>query len=63
MRDIMCHVDSDESVAEAPECIQLEGGLDTEHKCILIQSRFRQWGDQFILIKYRYIFRFKAVDP
>lgn len=34
----MCRVDSDESVAEAPECLQLERGLDTEHKCTLIQS-------------------------
>ena len=57
----MCRVDSDESVAEAPECLQLEGGLDTEHKCTLIQSRRRR--TQLILIKYRYIFGFKAVNP
>jgi hypothetical protein len=63
MRNIVCCVDSDESIAEAPECLQLEGDLDTEHKCTLIQSRSRRWRVQLILVKYRYIFAFKAFYP
>ena len=29
LSNIVCRVNSDESVAEAPECIQLKFGLDT----------------------------------
>jgi hypothetical protein len=63
MRNIMCCVDSEEPVAEALECLQLERGLDTEHKCTLIQSRSRRWRVQLVLVKYRYIFGFKAFNP
>ncbi len=63
MDNIMCCIDSDESIAEAPECLQLEGGLDTEHKCTLIQSRSRRGRVQFVLIKYKYIFGFEAANP
>ena len=59
----MCRIDPDESVAEALECLQLERGLDTEHKCTLIQSQSRRWRVQLILIKYRYIFGFKVFYP
>jgi hypothetical protein len=59
----MCCVDSEEAVAEAPECLQLEGGLDTEHKCTLIQSRSRWWRVQLVLVKYKYIFGFVPFNP
>ena len=62
MCNIMCCIDSDEPVAEASECLQLEGGLDTEHKCPLLQPRSRRRGAQLILVKYKYIFGFKSVN-
>ena len=63
MRNIVCCINSDESVAEPPECLHLEGSLDTEHKCILIQLRSWRWGIQLILIKDRNFFALKAVNP
>ena len=33
---IVCGVDSDEAAAKTPERVQLEGGLDAEHKVILL---------------------------
>jgi hypothetical protein len=63
MGNIVCSIDSNEPVAEAPESVQLERGLNTEHKCTLIQSQ-SWWGRiQLIIVKYRYIFGFKSVNP
>ena len=36
LSNIVCHVDSDESVAEASECVQLKFGLDAQYEEILI---------------------------
>ena len=33
---IVCGVNSDEAAAKMPERVQLEGGLDAEHKVILL---------------------------
>jgi hypothetical protein len=63
MGNIVRRIDSDESVPEAPECVQLERGLNTEHKCTPIQSR-SWWGRiQLIIVEYRYIFGFISVNP
>jgi hypothetical protein len=37
----MCRVNSDESVPEVPEHVQLKLGLDTQHKGVLLQLRIR----------------------
>ena len=35
--DIMGGINPDESMPEAPECVELEGCLDAKNKCILVQ--------------------------
>jgi hypothetical protein len=35
MGNIVCSIDSNETVAEAPESVQLERGLNTEHTVVV----------------------------
>ncbi len=59
----MCHVNSDESVPEAPECVQLKLGLDTQHKGVLLQLRIQGREIKLVLIEYKCIIIFESVDP
>jgi hypothetical protein len=59
----MCHVDSDESVPEAPECIQLKPGLDTQHKTVLLQLRINWRLIKPILVENICIIVSKSVNP
>ena len=59
----MRHVDSDESVPEAPERVQLKLGLDTQHKGVLLQLRIQGREISPVLIEYKCIIIFESVDP
>ena len=59
----MRRVDSDESVPEAPERVQLKPGLDTQHKTVLLQLRSRGRGISFVFVEYQYVIISKSVDP
>src|SRR6266851_6855213 len=56
-------VDSDESVPEVPECIQLKPGLDTQHKTVLLQLRIKWRLIKPILAENMCIIVSKSVDP
>src|SRR5712671_1938414 len=59
----MRHVDSDESIPEAPEHIQLKLGLDTQHKGVLLQLRIQGREIKLVLIEYKCVIIFESVDP
>jgi hypothetical protein len=59
----MCRIDSDESVSEAPECIQLKLGLDTQHKGVLLQLRIRRGLISLVFVEHQCIIIPKSVDP
>jgi hypothetical protein len=59
----MCHINSNESVPEAPEHIQLKPCLDTQHKTVLLQLRIKWRLIKPILIENKYIIVSKSVDP
>jgi len=56
-------VDSNESIPEALECIQLKLGLDTQHKGVLLQLRIQGREIKLVLIEYKGIIIFESVDP
>src|SRR5216683_8058583 len=58
----MHRVDSDESVPEAPECIQLKPGLDTQHKSVLLQLRIRGRLIKLVFVEYKCIVISKSVN-
>ena len=59
----MRRVDSDESVPEVPERVQLKLGLDTQHKGVLLQLRIQGREIKPVLIEYKCIIIFESVDP
>ena len=59
----MCHINSNESVPEAPEHIQLKPCLDIQHKTVLLQLRIKWRLIKPILIENKYIIVSKSVDP
>jgi hypothetical protein len=59
----MCHVDSNESVPEAPEHIQLKPCLDIQHKTVLLQQRIKWRLIKPILVENKCIIVSKSVDP
>jgi len=59
----MCHVDSNESVSETPERVQLKLCLDTEHKTVLLQLRIKWRLINPILVENKCIIVSKSVDP
>jgi hypothetical protein len=58
----MCHVNSDESVPEALECVQLKPGLDTQHKSVLLQLRIRGRLISLVFVEHKCIVISKSVD-
>jgi hypothetical protein len=59
----MCRVDSDESVPEAPERVQLKPCLNTQHKTLLLQLRIKWRLIKPILVENKCIIVSKSVDP
>ena len=59
----MRHVNSNESVPEAPERVQLKLGLDTQHKGVLLQLRIRGRLISLIFVEHQCIIISKSVDP
>jgi hypothetical protein len=59
----MCRVNSNESVPEAPEHIQLKFGLDTQHKGVLLQLRIRGRLISLVFVEHQCIIIPKSVDP
>jgi hypothetical protein len=59
----MRRVDSDESVPEVPERVQLKLCLDTQYKGILLQLRIKGRLIKLVFIKYKCIIVFESVDP
>jgi hypothetical protein len=59
----MWHIDSNESVPEAPERIQLKPCLDTQHKTLLLQLRIKWRLIKPILVENKCIIVSKSVDP
>ena len=59
----MCRIDSDESVPETPERVQLKLCLDTEHKTVLLQLRIKWRLINPILVENKCIIVSKSVDP
>ena len=59
----MRRVNSDESIPEAPERVQLKLGLDTQHKGVLLQLRIQGREIRIVLIEYKCIIIFESVDP
>jgi hypothetical protein len=59
----MCRIDSNESVPETLECIQLKLCLDTEHKTVLLQLRIKRRLINPILVENKCIIVSKSVDP
>jgi len=58
----MRHIDSDESVPEALEHIQLKPGLDTQHKSVLLQLRIRGRLIKLVIVEHKCIVISKSVD-
>jgi len=58
----MRHIDSDESVPEALEHIQLKPGLDTQHKSVLLQLRIRGRLIKLVFVEHKCIVISKSVD-
>jgi len=58
----MRHIDSDESVPEAPEHVQLKLGLDTQHKSVLLQLRIRGRLISLVFVENQCIAIHKSVD-
>ena len=59
----MCRINSNESVPEAPERVQLKPGLNTQHKGVLLQLRIRRRLIKPILVEHKCIIVPKSVDP
>jgi|SRR6266853_5289558 len=59
----MCCVNSNESVPEALEHVQLKLGLDTQHKGVLLQLRTQRREIKLVLIEYKYTIIFESVNP
>ena len=59
----MRRVNSDESVPEAPERVQLKLGLDTQHKGVLLQLRIRGRLISLVFVEHQCIIIPKSVDP
>ena len=57
----MCHVDSDESVPEALEHVQLKPGLNTQHKSVLLQLRIRGRLISLVFVEHKCIVISKSV--
>ena len=58
----MHRVDSDESVPEAPERVQLKPGLNTQHKSVLLQLRIRGRLISLVFVEHKCIVISKSVD-
>jgi hypothetical protein len=59
----MGRVDPDESVTEALESLQLEGRLDAQHECILIQCQAYGRGIKFVFNQYINIVLLEPISP
>jgi hypothetical protein len=59
----MRSINSDESVPEAPENVQLKPGLDTQHKTVLLQLRIRGRLISLVLVEHKCIAISKSVNP
>ena len=58
----MRRVDSDESVPEAPERVQLKPGLNTQHKSVLLQLRIRGRLISLVFVEHKCIIISKSVE-
>jgi hypothetical protein len=56
-------IDSNESVPEVLECVQLKLGLDIQRKGVLLQLRIHGREISPVLIEYKCIIIFESVDP
>ena len=59
----MRRIDSDESVPEVPERVQLKPGLDTQHKSVFLQLRIRGRLINLVFVEHQCIIIPKSVDP
>jgi len=55
-------VDSDESVPEVPERVQLKHGLNTQHKSVLLQLRIRGRLISLVFVEHKCIVISKSVE-
>ena len=59
----MCCINSNESVPEVPERVQLKLGLNTQHKGVLLQLRIRGRLISLVFVEHQCIIIPKSVDP
>src|SRR6266851_2824081 len=59
----MRRIDSNESVPEVPERVQLKPGLDTQHKSVFLQLRIKGRLINLVFVEHQCIIIPKSVDP
>ena len=59
----MCHVNSNESVPDALEHVQLKLSLYAQHKAVLLQLRIKERLVKPVLVECMHIVIFESIDP